>query len=152
RAGAGTCPPAVRQRRQGRAVPAPGGPSDGHGHGPALSGGSQNVLTKLVPRRSNVTIPEQPAQEGRALPEPLPVIASAPPPPRDIWNPPVLGASAVLLGAASLSHAPLLLGPAAVFFGFLAVLFRQRALGAIGAIAGAAAMLTSPWLWGLIGV
>jgi len=109
-------------------------------------------LTKLVPRRTNLPIPEPPAQEGRAPPEPLPVFPYAPPPPRDIWNPPILGTSALLLGAASLFHAPLLLGPAAVFFGFLAVLFRQRALGAIGAIAGAAAMLTSPWLWGLIGI
>ena len=33
------------------------------------------------------------------------------PPRRDIWNPPVFGASAVLLGAAALFRAPLLLGP-----------------------------------------
>jgi hypothetical protein len=91
-----------------------------------------------------------PAQDGWAPELPPPSFALAPR--RDIWNPPILGTSAVLLGAAALFRAPLLLGPAAIAFGFLAFLFRQRALGAIGAIAGAAAVLTSPWLWGLIGV
>ncbi len=108
-------------------------------------------MAGLVPRSSKTPIPEAPAPEGRAPPDPLPAFAFAPPR-RELWNPPVLGSSAVLLGAAALFHAPLLLGPAAVFFGLLALLFRQRALGAIGAIAGAAAMLTSPWVWGLIGV
>ena len=108
-------------------------------------------MADLVPRPQNQPIPETPAQDGRALPEPLPSFAFAPPR-RDIWNPPILGTSAVLLGGAALFRAPLLLGPAAIAFGFLAALFRQRALGAIGAIAGSAAILTSPWLWGLVGI
>jgi hypothetical protein len=73
-------------------------------------------------------------------------------PRRDIWNPPVFGASAVLLGAAALFRAPLLLGPIAVLFGLIALIRGQYALGAIGTITGAAAMLTSPWLWTGIGI
>ena len=74
------------------------------------------------------------------------------PPRRDIWNPPVFGASAVLLGAAALFRAPLLLGPIAVLFGLIALVRRQYALGAIGTITGAAAILTSPWLWAGVGI
>ena len=73
-------------------------------------------------------------------------------PRRDIWNPPVFGASAVLLGAAALFRAPLLLGPIAVLFGLIALIRGQYALGAIGTITGAAAILTSPWLWTGIGI
>ena len=74
------------------------------------------------------------------------------PPRRDIWNPPVFGASAVLLGAAALFRAPLLLGPIAVLFGLIALFRRQYALGAIGTITGAAAILTSPWFWTGVGI
>jgi hypothetical protein len=74
------------------------------------------------------------------------------PPRRDIWNPPVFGASAVLLGAAALFRAPLLLGPIAVVFGLIALLRRQYALGTIGTITGAAAILTSPWFWTGVGI
>jgi hypothetical protein len=73
-------------------------------------------------------------------------------PRRDIWNPPVFGASAVLLGAAALFRAPLLLGPIAVLFGLIALIRGQYALGAIGTITGSAAILTSPWLWTGIGI
>jgi hypothetical protein len=74
------------------------------------------------------------------------------PPRRDIWNPPVFGASAVLIGGAALFRAPLLLGPIAVLFGLIALIRGQYALGAIGTITGAAAILTSPWLWTGIGI
>jgi hypothetical protein len=73
-------------------------------------------------------------------------------PRRDIWNPPVFGASAVLLGGAALFRAPLLLGPIAVLFGLIALIRGQYALGAIGTITGAAAILTSPWFWTGIGI
>ena len=74
------------------------------------------------------------------------------PPRRDIWNPPVFGVSAVILGGAALFKAPLLLGPIAVLFGLIALLRRQYALGAIGTITGAAAILTSPWFWTGVGI
>lgn len=69
----------------------------------------------------------------------------------DIWNPPVFGTSAVLLGAAALFRAPMLLGPIAVLFGLVALVRGQYALGAIGIITGVSAVLTSPWLWTGIG-
>jgi hypothetical protein len=46
----------------------------------------------------------------------------------------------------------LLLGPIAVLFGLIALLRRQYALGAIGTITGAAAILTSPWFWTGVGI
>ena len=73
-------------------------------------------------------------------------------PRRDIWNPPVFGASAVLIGAAALFHVPLVLGPLAILCGLIALIRGQYALGAIGTITGAAAVLTSPWFWTGIGI
>jgi len=56
----------------------------------------------------------------------------------------------VLLGPPPFSGA-LAAGPIAVLFGLIALIRGQYALGAIGTITGAAAILTSPWLWTGIG-
>jgi len=77
---------------------------------------------------------------------PAPVMAAAP------WQPPILGSLAVIFGIAALFKATLLLGPLALVFAFLAVLGRQFSWAAIGGIAGLAALATSPWFWGILGL
>jgi hypothetical protein len=111
-------------------------------------------LSDIAPRPDEAQ-PQPPAQRpadtGAAWRDEIPGFELGRPR-RDIWNPPVFGASAVLLGAAALFRAPLLLGPIAVFFGIIALIRGQYALGAIGTITGAAAILTSPWFWTGIGI
>jgi len=87
-----------------------------------------------------------------------PVLPSAPaePPvlarPAAFGQPPVLGSLAVIFGVAALFKATLLLGPLALIFAFLAALGRQFSWAAIGGIAGIAALATSPWFWGILGL
>jgi hypothetical protein len=68
------------------------------------------------------------------------------------FQPPVLGSLAVIFGIAALFKATLLLGPLALAFAGLAVLGRQFSWAAIGGIAGLAALATSPWFWGILGL
>ena len=68
------------------------------------------------------------------------------------WQPPVLGSLAVIFGIAALFKATLLLGPLALVFAVLAALGRQFSWAAIGGIAGLAALATSPWFWGILGL
>ncbi|HEY7688351.1 MAG TPA: hypothetical protein VH835_06645 [Dongiaceae bacterium] len=83
----------------------------------------------------------------------LPVTpAAVAPPAAGPWQPPVLGSLAVIFGIAALFKATLLLGPLALAFAFLAALGRQFSWAAIGGIAGLAALATSPWFWGIVGL
>jgi hypothetical protein len=82
-----------------------------------------------------------------------PAAAEQPAPPRAAaWQPPVLGSLAVIFGIAALFKATLLLGPLALIFAFLAAIGRQFSWAAIGGIAGLAALATSPWFWGIVGL
>lgn len=86
----------------------------------------------------------------------LPLAPAQPPvlprPAASFGQPPVLGSLAVIFGIAALFKATLLLGPLALIFAFLAVLGRQFSWAAIGGIAGIAALATSPWFWGILGL
>jgi hypothetical protein len=82
-------------------------------------------------------------------------VATAPPAtasPARPWQPPVLGSLSVIFGIAALFKATLLLAPLALVFALLAALGRQFSWAAIGGIAGLAALATSPWFWGLLGL
>jgi hypothetical protein len=95
--------------------------------------------------------------EPAVLPnEPLlnltPEPAQPPALPGKAWQPPVLGSLAVIFGIAALFKATLLLAPLALVFALLAALFRQFSWAAIGGISGLAALATSPWFWGIVGM
>ena len=81
-----------------------------------------------------------------------PVSAQPPVLPGKSWQPPVLGSLAVIFGIAALFKATLLLAPLALVFALLAALFRQFSWAAIGGISGLAALATSPWFWGIVGM
>jgi hypothetical protein len=84
----------------------------------------------------------------------LPAARPAAPPAEPIipWKPPVLGCLAVIFGISALFKATLLLAPLALFFALLAALFRQFSWAAIGGMSGLAALATSPWFWGIVGL
>jgi hypothetical protein len=91
-----------------------------------------------------VVLPNEPA-----LPlEPAPAQPAAAAP----WQPPILGSLAVIFGIAALFKATLLLGPLALAFALFAAIGRQFSWAAIGGIAGLAALATSPWFWGILGL
>ena len=97
-----------------------------------------------------------PAPHGAVILPNEPVLPVTPaavaPPAAGPWQPPVLGSLAVIFGIAALFKATLLLGPLALAFAFLAALGRQFSWAAIGGIAGLAALATSPWFWGIVGL
>src|SRR5262245_299727 len=125
------------------------------------AGPSKPVLvpTLRADRDLNLTAEEyEPAPPPAVLPnEPIlpttPAQAEEPAKSRPaLWQPPVLGSLAVIFGVAALFKATLLLGPLALIFAGLAVVGRQFSWAAIGGIAGLAALATSPWFWGILGL
>jgi hypothetical protein len=125
------------------------------------AGPSKPVLvpTLRADRDLNLTAEEyEPLPPPAVLPnEPVlpvaPAQAEKPAAPRAApWQPPVLGTLAVIFGIAALFKATLLLAPLALVFALLAALRRQLSWAAIGGIAGMAALATSPWFWGILGL
>ena len=107
-------------------------------------------LTALTEERENrpapATLPNEPLLNLTHVPAQPPVL------PGKSWQPPVLGSLAVIFGIAALFKATLLLAPLALVFSLLAALFRQFSWAAIGGISGLAALATSPWFWGIVGM
>ena len=89
-------------------------------------------------------LPNEPVLPLEPAPTPGPIVGP--------WQPPVLGSLAVIFGIAALFKATLLLAPLALVFALLAALCRQLSWAAIGGIAGMAALATSPWFWGILGL
>lgn len=116
-------------------------------------------MLRADPDLNLTAAPEE--RESRPVPavlpnEPLlnliPVTARPPVLPAKSWQPPILGSLAVIFGIAALFKATLLLAPLALVFALLAALFRQFSWAAIGGISGLAALGTSPWFWGIVGM
>lgn len=116
-------------------------------------------MLRADPDLNLTALPEE--RESRLPPtslpnEPLlnltPVPAQPPVLPGKSWQPPVIGSLAVIFGIAALFKATLLLAPLALAFALLAALFRQFSWAAIGGISGLAALATSPWFWGIVGM
>jgi len=97
-------------------------------------------------RPALTVLPNEPLLNLTAMPAQPPVLPSR------LWQPPILGSLAVIFGIAALFKATLLLAPLALVFALLAVLFRQFSWAAIGGISGLAALATSPWFWGIVGM
>jgi hypothetical protein len=89
-------------------------------------------------------LPNEPVLPLEPAPPPSPIVGP--------WQPPVFGSLAVIFGIAALFKATLLLAPLALVFALLAALRRQLSWAAIGGIAGMAALATSPWFWGILGL
>jgi hypothetical protein len=120
------------------------------------------VLVPMLRADPDLNLTAEP-EEREDLPEPAvlpnePLLNLAPEPaqpaalPGKVWQPPVLGSLAVIFGIAALFKATLLLAPLALVFAMLAALFRQFSWAAIGGISGLAALATSPWFWGIVGM
>jgi hypothetical protein len=107
-------------------------------------------LTALPDERDDrpppVLLPNEPVLSIGPAPAQPPVL------PPKAWQPPVLGSLAVIFGIAALFKATLLLAPLALVFALLAAIGRQFSWAAIGGIAGLAALATSPWFWGIVGM
>ena len=120
------------------------------------------VLVPMLRADPDLNLSAEPEdREDRPVPavlpnEPLlnltPEPAQPPALPGKAWQPPVLGSLAVIFGIAALFKATLLLAPLALVFALLAALFRQFSWAAIGGISGLAALGTSPWFWGIVGM
>jgi hypothetical protein len=120
------------------------------------------VLVPMLRADPDLNLTAEPEErETRAAPALLPhepVLNLAPEPaqppvlPAKSWQPPILGSLAVIFGIAALFKATLLLAPLALVLALLAALFRQFTWAAIGGISGLAALATSPWFWGIVGM
>jgi hypothetical protein len=97
-------------------------------------------------RPSPTVLPNEPLLNLTPVPAQPPVL------PGRSWQPPILGSLAVIFGIAALFKATLLLAPLALVLALLAALFRQFSWAAIGGISGLAALATSPWFWGIVGM
>lgn len=125
-----------------------------------VAGSTKPFLVPMLraDRDLNLTAEDPEDREGpppAVLPnEPVLPLEPAPSPSPGVgpWQPPVVGSLAVIFGVAALFKATLLLGPLALVFAFLAAIRQQLSWAAIGGIAGLAALATSPWFWGLVGL